>query len=112
MDNWRINHLLELLTQEPQDEFVMFALAHEYRKIEDYGHAIEYFQRLKLQNAEYLGLYFHLGHCYEELNQFHDAQATYKAGISIATQLNEEHALRELKGALVNLEMEYPDQFS
>ncbi len=106
MDNWRINHLFSLLKEDPKDEFVHFAIAQEYNKNEAYDKAIEYYEKLKELNQQYVGLYYHLAATYAEIEEEEKALKTYEEGIIIANALKDLHALSELKNAKLNYEME------
>ena len=54
---------------------------------------------------EYVGLYFHLGALLEKLDRKADALAVYERGIEIARQAGDTHALGELRGVKMNLEI-------
>jgi len=105
MDNWRLNHLQELLNEDPKDEFVLYALAQEYTKLEDLDQALVHYIRLKKVNADYVGMYYHLAALYLELEKEEEALATYVEGIDIAQRLGDHHALSELKNAKTNFEL-------
>ena len=105
MDNWRIEQLTDLHKQDPDDEFVMFALAQEYFKSDEYDKALAFYLLLKKKNEDYVGLYYHLGALYTEMDQHAEALATYDEGIQIAQKLEDFHALGELKNAKTNLEL-------
>ena len=106
MENWRLNHLQELLKEDPKDEFVHYALAQEYLKHEAYEEAIKRFNLLKTLNPDYVGLYYHLAHAQVEADLPEDAMSTYETGISIAKKIGDQHAMSELLNAKTNLELE------
>lgn len=105
MDNWRIIRLKEMYSKDPTDQFVIYALAQEYLKSEEYKESISYFDLLKSINPDYVGLYYHLAAAHAALEDIEKAMAVYEEGIHIATQLKDLHALSELKNAKLNLEM-------
>lgn len=105
MDNWRLNHLLELSAEDPKDEFVLYAIAQEYVKAEDYPSAIKQFNHLRDINPDYVGLYYHLAAAQIENEDEENALDTYIEGISVAKKLNDQHALGELMNAKTNLEL-------
>ncbi len=105
MDNWRLNHLQELLKEDPKDEFVLYALAQEYTKHENLEKALDQYLILKKVNADYVGMYYHLAALYLELEKEKEALATYEEGITIAQRLGDHHALGELKNAKTNFEL-------
>ncbi len=106
MDNWRVNKLETMIQEDPNDEFVMFALAQEYKKMGLSGKAIKWYNRLKAVNPTYIGLYYHLSAIYAELEEEANAIETYNTGIEIAQKLNDQHALSELQNAKLNYELE------
>jgi len=105
MDNWRIEHLNGLLQDDPKDEFVLYALAQEYLKLEELDQSLSFFLRLKDVNPDYVGLYYHLAALYQELDEEDKAMATYLDGISVAQKIGDQHALSELMNAKTNLEL-------
>ena len=106
MDNWRIKQLFELLEDDPEDEFVNFAIAQEYKKTGNLELAIQYFLKLKSINENYVGLYYHLADSYVRIDDEINALQTYDEGIMIAQRMNDLHALGELKNAKINYELE------
>lgn len=102
----RLDSLMELLQDNPNDGFVLFALAKEYEGMEEISHALEYYEKLRAIDPEYVGLYYHLGGLYAEIEEHEKALNIYKKGIEVATTLHDLHALSELKGAKMNLELE------
>lgn len=106
MDNWRLDHLLSLLKEDDSDEFVRYAIGQEYLKMENYDHAIMYFDALREMNPAYVGLYYHLAAAHRHLDQDDQARSTYNQGIEVAKSLNDQHALSELMNALTNMDYE------
>ena len=105
MDNWRVKQLEEMIAQDSKDEFVLFALAQEYGKSEDYPKAISYYVKLKQINPNYVGLYYHLAAIYSLIDNSSEALEIYNQGIIVAQELNDQHALAELKNAKMNFEL-------
>lgn len=95
----RLTLLLQLLEANPDDSFALFALAKEYEGMADREQALHYYQRLRQSNPAYVGLYYHLGKLYEQLDRPEDALETYRTGMETARQAGDEHARRELAGA-------------
>ncbi len=100
----RLPYLLQLMEASPSDSFVLFAIAKEYENAGDNVKALEYYQKLKSADPEYVGLYYHLGKLFEQNQEFGKAISTYKHGIEVARKASDFHALGELQGALLNLE--------
>lgn len=100
----RLQYLENLLKQSPKDSFILFALAKEYESQGDEAQTLAFYLRLKEADALYVGLYYHLGKCYERQHDFQLAIETYKTGIEICNKAKDQHAMNELYGALLNLE--------
>ncbi len=99
----RLSQLQELLTDNPNDSFVIFALAKEYEKLGDEAKAFTYYQELLDKDPAYLGLYYHLGKWYERANDVEQAIHIYSRGMDVARQQGDQHALGELAGAKMML---------
>ena len=102
----RIDMLRAMLDEDPNDSFVQFAIAMEYKSIGNLDKASKEFEKLKDINSQYVGLYFHLAKVYEEMELLEKAMDTYDAGINIANELNDSHAKAELMNERMNLELE------
>lgn len=106
MNNPRLDKLLTLFDEKNPDDFLLFALAKEYENGDDLDTALEYYQRLKTHNPEYVGLYYHLAKLYEQQELFEEALDIYKEGMAVAKTQGDQHALAELSNAKLNLELE------
>lgn len=102
----RVETLLAFLEDDPNDTFVLFALAKEYEKIGTRKKALDTYLQLKEVDSEYVGLYYHLAKLHEDLNDRDSALITYDEGIQVAKKLADFHALSELHNAKTNLEIE------
>ncbi len=102
----RIAQLEQILTENPNNTFALFALAKEYEKNNLLNEAIQVFEKLLLIDSEYLGAYFHLAKSYEQLDEVKKALNIYEAGILLAQKKKDMHSLSELKNAKMNLELE------
>lgn len=101
----RFDKIQSMLDQNPADEFLLYAMAQEHQKADQYDQAIEWYHKLEKANPEYVGLYYHLAHCLVQTGALSEAMSTYDNGISIAEKINDLHALSELKNARMNLEL-------
>lgn len=102
----RLDQLLNLLNENPKDDFITFAIAKEYEKNGELDKALQFYLELVTQNKNYVGTYYHLGKLYEELFKNDDALRAYEQGILIASDQNDLHAKSELQNAKMNLELE------
>ena len=99
----RLKILLQLLAENPEDNFVLFALAKEYEKRKDDEQARHYYEKLQNINEHYTGLYYHLGKLWERKGEPARAFAVYTKGMEVARHTGEQHALSELAGARLAL---------
>lgn len=95
--------------ENPTDSFSKFALALELLKESKKEKAKVLFESIEAQDPNYVGVYYHLGKLYSEIEENKKALETYKKGIEVAIHLSDLHAKSELQGALLNLELELED---
>jgi Tfp pilus assembly protein PilF len=100
----RMNKLLEMLKNEPQDAFLQHALALEYIKCGDDEKAKDLFENILKTDPAYVGSYYHLGKLLERNGETTRAQMVYETGIGIASKAGDFHAAGELRSALDALE--------
>ena len=93
----RLEKLLEFLQNEPNDEFLQYALATEYLRLNDTEKALWYYENLVKNHPDYVGTYYHLGKLYEALNRKEDAVGTYEKGMETAKRKRDNHAFSELQ---------------
>jgi tetratricopeptide (TPR) repeat protein len=99
-NNHRIARLLNMLDQNPNDCFLLHALALENIKLGNDREAKNIFERVLSINPQYIGSYYHMGKTLERLQQVEQALKTYQEGMKIAQMLRDFHSLNELRGAL------------
>ena len=97
MELSRLDKLLEFIKNEPEDEFLKYALATEYLRLNQVDKALTYYEDLVTNHPGYVGTYYHLGKLYEALNRKPDAITTYENGMTIAKQKRDNHAFSELQ---------------
>lgn len=103
IQNERLVKLLGFLESNPQDEFVKYALAMEYNKMNDFENAVLFFDDLLKNHAQYLPTYYQAAKFYE-LHDEEKAIELYKKGIELAKAQNNKHTQGELETALMILE--------
>jgi tetratricopeptide (TPR) repeat protein len=99
MQNTRLAKLLEFLAAEPNDSFVLYALATEYNSLNDTENAFAYYLKLVNEHPTYIGTYYHLGKLYEKVGQKEKAIEIYQSGIVAARTKRDMHSLSELQSA-------------
>jgi hypothetical protein len=58
------------------------------------------------KDPAYVATYFQLGQLYRTMGLTHEAEKTYRTGITVAAKARDEHTRSELEGALESLLME------
>ena len=96
----RIEILHGFLKENPNDSFSRYALALEYVKLGKHEDAVREFETVKKNDPDYVATYYQLGQLYQKIGQTHDAEKTFRTGITVATKLGEDHTRSELEGAL------------
>ena len=99
----RIDKLKQFLNQSPHEPFLTHALALEWIKIGKQEEALACFESNKTHNPTYVGTYYHLAKLLESLNKNKEAIEVYEAGIVVAREAADMHALNELRAALEDL---------
>lgn len=102
----RLEQLIKMNRENPDDDFILYALAKEYEKLEMVEKAFESYFYLKEKNPSYVGVYYHLGKLLECNTRKHEAIEIYSEGIQMAKSIKDMHALSELQSAKLNLEIE------
>ena len=105
MQTERIQQLKKFLESDPEDPFLLYALAMEYVKT-DQQEARLYYQKLLNGHPDYVPTYYHAAALYASLNEAENAEATYKKGIEMARKAGDAHALRELQNAYTTWQFE------
>lgn len=107
--NSKIPTLATRIKKNPNDSFSKFALALELINIDQQSKARLLFENILDNEPNYVGVYYHLAKLYTEFNENKKALETYKEGIKIAAEANNQHSKSELEGALLALELELED---
>jgi Tfp pilus assembly protein PilF len=102
----RIELLKGFLEQDPRDSFSRYALALEYVKTVESDDARREFEFVRDNDPGYVATYFQLAQLYRNLGLRHEAEKTYRTGITVAAKAGDAHTQSELEGALEGLLME------
>jgi tetratricopeptide (TPR) repeat protein len=97
MEISRLDKLLEFIKNEPNDEFLKYALATEYLRLNQVDKSLVYYEDLVNNHPQYTGTYYHLGKLYEALNRKEDAIKIYETGMEITKAKRDNHAFSELQ---------------
>lgn len=99
----RIEQLLSLQKESPQDSFIAYAIALEYSKTGQKEEAIKALNLLMEEQASYLGTYYQLGKLHEQAGNMDLAKSVYERGMEEAKKAGDQHTLSELMSANTNL---------
>ena len=96
----KLPQLQAMLEKQPNDPFLLYAIAMEHKKTNDTAKAIDFLLRCICAEPNYLYAYFQLGQVQEMMGKIEEAKKSYQLGITGAKLLGDAHALSELEGAL------------
>jgi len=102
----RVEVLKGFLEQDPKDSFSRYALALEYVKLGQVEDARHEFETVRDRDPAYVATYFQLAQLYRSQGLTHEAEKTYRTGITVAAKAGDSHTQSELEGALEALLME------
>src|SRR5262245_13499494 len=91
----RIEILKGFLNDSPKDSFSRYALALKYVKLSQNKNAVQKFETVRKNDPDYVTTYFQLGQVYQKLEQRHDAEKTFRTGITVAAKIRDEHTKSE-----------------
>ncbi|MBK6699682.1 MAG: tetratricopeptide repeat protein [Saprospiraceae bacterium] len=98
--------LIKMLDEDPKDSFLMYALGKEFEREGDDPEALIWYEKLIQLNPNYTGVYYHLASLHLRQENIDEARLVLNQGIEICTQEQAHHDLGELKGLLMNLDIE------
>jgi tetratricopeptide (TPR) repeat protein len=99
MNTKRLEQLINMKKEEPNDPFLIYAIAMEYAKIENFDESIAHYEQLVNEHEDYVGTYYHLAKLYETLKMPDKADVTYQKGLAVSKKIADHHAHSELLSA-------------
>lgn len=99
MNPTRLERLMEMRKEDPNDPFLIYAVAMEYQKAQQLELALSFYEELIEKHPEYVGTYYHLAKLYEVLKKKEEADACYQIGMKTARKVGDNHAYNELQTA-------------
>ncbi|WP_375417429.1 tetratricopeptide repeat protein [uncultured Hymenobacter sp.] len=106
----RLQQLLDFYEADPNDAFIIYALATEYRENEP-DRAWDYYQKLLQEHPDYVGTYYHAGKLLEQFGKPDEAEKVYREGLKVSRRAGQLHAASELQQALSKcLGLDYEDE--
>ena|SRR6478609_2859220 len=103
--NERIQQLIKFLEEEPEDEFIHYALALEYLKY-DAAKAKSEFENLLTKHPTYLPTYYPAAHLLIELGYSEEAENLFIKGIELAKEQGNNKARMELQSSYMVFQTE------
>jgi len=100
----RVETLRAMLLEQPQDTFLHYALATEYRLLGQSREALEQYNQILEIDPGYKGVYLHLASLYVETGDPDNARKTYLKGLMVTLANGDDHAYRELQAAYAGFE--------
>lgn len=102
----RLDKLKGMLQDSPNDSFLLFALAKEYEKVNELEKARMFYEKIIVNDPDYIGVYYHLGNLLALEGKPETALGIFSKGVEVASRLGDQHAKSELQNAKMNLELE------
>jgi tetratricopeptide (TPR) repeat protein len=99
-----MRQLQQMLAKEPNDTFLLYGTALEYKNANEPARAIEYLDRVIGLDPGYCYAYHQKGLICEAIDDLPAARAAYKAGVEAAKKKPDNHALQEIQAALDMIE--------
>ncbi|MCC6253267.1 MAG: tetratricopeptide repeat protein [Bacteroidia bacterium] len=99
----KINQLNEWLKENPDDSFLIYALALEYIKNNQIQEAKKQFDELTQKHPKYLATYLQFGNLLAEMGNKEKAEDIYRKGLEIAIEQNNSKTYKEINQALNNM---------
>jgi len=101
MNTERLQKLQEYWSADPQDPFLIYAIAQEYDNGGSIQEAETWYKKLLTGHPDYLATYYHYGKLLENNARISEALGIFETGIQKAAQANDKHAWSELKEAFL-----------
>ena len=100
----RMQKLQTLLERDPNDTFLLYAIALEHKKSGDFAAALQWFDRVIEKDPGYSVAYHQAALTHEAAGDVALARAMYGRGIAAAQLKGDHHAAEEMQAALSMIE--------
>jgi len=100
----KLSKLQAMLEKQPNDPFLLYGIAMEYKKMNEPTKAIAFLDRCIAADRNYCYAYFQRGQICETTGDLDAAKRSYNDGIAAAKRAGDAHAQSEIEGALQTLE--------
>ena len=102
--NARIDELLKMVSQLPNDPFPLYALGLEYLSSDNFDQAVHFFLQTEAKFPDYLPTFYQLGNLFFKMDDVEKAKITFKKGIALAEKQTNRKTKAELEEALFLLD--------
>ena len=99
----RLEQLQKLLEREPNDTFLLYGIALEYKKAGVFEEALNFLSSVTELDPGYCYAYHQRGLIHEARGDIPAAKKAYQDGIAAATKKGDAHAREEIAAALAML---------
>ena len=103
MSNIRLQKLIEMLEQQPNDPFLTYAMAMEYLGLSNLTKAEELFKQVLLIEPNHLAVHYQLGILLPNLGKEAEAIIILERGLMLAQQKGDQKTKNEFRSALDEL---------
>jgi tetratricopeptide (TPR) repeat protein len=100
----RLSKLQQMLEREPNDSFLLYAIALEHKKALHLKESLEFFDRVIEKDPDYAVAYHQSGLVHEQAGNLEAARDAYRRGIAVASRIGNQHAKEEMQAALMMIE--------
>lgn len=101
--NNRLDSLFKLLEKEPDDSFILYGIALEYKSLKNFKKAEEYLLKVLEVESDYVPAYMQYAQLKEDQNEIEKAKELYKKGIEYAITKGDKHSAKEMEEFLDDL---------
>jgi Tfp pilus assembly protein PilF len=99
----RMRQLQTMLERQPDDAFLLYGMAMEFKKAGDSAKALEYFAKVIQRDPNYCYAYYQQSQVHESLGDADAARRSLRQGLEAADRTGDSHARSEIEAALMAL---------
>ena len=99
-----MRQLQQMLQRQPDDAFLLYGVAMEYKKADESARALEYFGKVLQRDPNYCYAYYQRAQVHESLGDVEAAKRSLREGLEAADRSGDGHARQEIEAALALLE--------
>ncbi len=104
MNNTRLQKLLEMNSENPQDTFVVYAIGMEYLGLNQFAVAEQYFKDCLQLDNNYISAYYQLGLLFQRSENDAQALAYLREGLALAKLGSNQKTLNEFNSLIEEIE--------